>query len=494
MDTRKEYRASVSELGKKEFTLLKMQEYGFWPKGLPTPHERQKNESAAEFQKRKALLAEVEKIAAQIAALYEEKAQILQKLKQLRKQYDQTWDDDKIRKDVARQIMQESIARRAERKQRRELDKARAREAWKKHKAENIVFIGRGYSGGLSDRETVAAKLISLGLPIVQDDRELAALLGLEYPQLRTLAYHRDVVTTDHYYHYTIPKRSGGERSIAAPKSVLKHAQRMILSQILEKIVISEAAHGFIKGRSVISGAAVHTAEPELLITMDLEDFFPSVTFARVRGLFKSFGYSGYISSLLAMLCTYCERMPIEVKGQTRYVKTSDRILPQGSPASPMITNLLCRRLDQRITEVAAPYGCTYSRYADDMSFCFERKSDANSIKKFVFAVQCVVYDEGFRINKKKTRYLGKNSRQSVTGIVINSARLGVPKAWVKKLRAAVYNAARQKTNGSLPDDTVSEISGMISWLNAVNRDRYQKIITEAKAVVRTNALNNSLD
>jgi len=494
MDTRKEYRAAVRDMGKKEFTLLKMREYGFWPKGLPTPHERQKNEPDGDYQIRRALLTEFEKTASQIAALCEEKEHIEEKLRQLRRQYDQTWDIDRIRKDVAQQIMQESIERRAERKRQRELAKAKAREAWERHKAENIVYIGRGYSGGLSDKEIDEAKLHSLGMPAIRDDKDLAALLGLEYRQLRFLAYHRDVVVTDQYYRYTIPKRSGGERQIAAPKSALKHAQRMILERVLENITVSGHAHGFIKGRSVVSNAAAHNTRPELLINMDLEDFFPSVTFARVRGMFKSFGYSGYISSLLAMLCTYCERVPIEVKGRIRYVKTSDRILPQGSPASPMITNILCRRLDQRLMELASRHGFAYSRYADDMSFSKGGKTDADadadadaeSVKKAVFAIQCVVNDEGFRINKKKTRYLGRNSRQSVTGIVINDGQPGVPKAWVKKLRAAVYNAGRQKASGgALPDKTVHEISGMASWLGAVNYNRYRKLIEEARAVIQ---------
>lgn len=485
MGAKEEYRAAVGEMGKKEFTLLKMQEYGFWPKGLPTPYERQKNESEDEYRARKSLLKEQEKIAAQIAALYEEKEQISEKLKQLRLQYDQTWDIERIRKDVAQQIMRESIERRAERKRQKELAKAQAREAWEKHKAENIVFIGRGYSGGLSDRETDEAKLRSLGLPAIRDDKELALLLGLEYSTLRFLAYHRDVVTTDHYYRFTVPKRSGGERQIAAPKSELKRTQRMILTRILEKINISDHAHGFIKDRSVISNAAEHQSRAQLLVNIDLEDFFPSVTFARVRGMFKSFGYSGYVSSLLAMLCTYCERMPIDVKGQTRYVKTTDRILPQGSPASPMITNILCRNLDARMLDMAAKHGFTYSRYADDMSFSFEEKPDADSVKKAVFAIQCLVCDEGFRINKKKTQYLGKSSRQSVTGIVINGDQPGVPKTWVKKLRAAVHNASRQKSSGPLPDNTIHEIYGMVSWLSSVNHERYKKLIDEARAVIK---------
>jgi len=148
--------------------------------------------------------------------------------------------------------------------------------------------------------------------------------------------------------------------------------------------------------------------------------------------MFKSFGYSGQISSLLAMLCTYCERVPVEVKGQTKYVKASERILPQGSPASPMITNIICRHLDARLSKLAAGYQCTYTRYADDLSFSFAEALTGPQIKKFVFDIQCAVHDEGLKINKAKTRYLKKNNRQCVTGVVINNEEIGVPKAFVK--------------------------------------------------------------
>jgi len=440
----------------------------------------QKNETPEDFEKRKNLMAQADKVASEIASLYQEKSEIQNKLRQLRNQYDETWDLEKIRQDVAKEIMRESIARRAERKRQKEMQKEQACLAWMKAKAENIVFIGKGYSGRLSDKETDEAKLVSLGLPVVNDDKELAALLGIEYKQLRFLAYHRDVVATDNYNRYSIPKKSGGERQIAAPKPVLKFAQKMVLEQILEKIPATEAAHGFIKGKSVLTNASAHKPQPKLLINMDLENFFPTITFPRVLGVFNSLGYSGYISSILAMLCTYCERMPIEVKNQVRYVKTSERILPQGSPASPMITNIICKRLDGKMAALAGKHGFAYSRYADDMSLSFEQRREPGEIKRIAYEVAKAVYSEGFKINKKKTRYLGGNSRQSVTGILINNEQLGVPKEWVKKLRAAIHNANMQKSIGLEPANA-EEITGMAAWLHSVNPERYNKIIMEAK-------------
>lgn len=489
---RQDYRESVNEIGKKEFTLLKMQEYGFWPKNVPTPYERQENETQEEYTQRKNLMNEYEKVSKQISDLYEEKDKINQKLKELKKRYDETWDYEKIRIDVAKTIMEESIVRRKERKEKREFEKKQRSEAWVEEKKNKIVYIGRGYSNLLYDKENDNEKLLLQGLPLIEDDRALAEFLGIEYKKLRFLVYHRDVVSVDHYHRYSIPKKKGGERSIAAPKSILKNVQRKILEDILAKIPVSNQAHGFLKGKSVVSGAQTHILrenieeETGLLVNMDLEDFFPTITFERVRGMFKAFGYSGYISSLLAMLCTYCDRMEIEVKGEMKYVKISDRVLPQGSPASPMITNIICAKLDIRLSGLAAKYNCIYTRYADDMSFSFKEESSELNIGKFMGILSKIVNEEGFKINKKKTRFLRKNNCQCITGIVINNNEIGVRKKWIKTLRAAIYNAKKLINNGEeVPVTTLNEISGMISWIKSVNEERYAQIIENGMSIIK---------
>ncbi|SHJ14638.1 RNA-directed DNA polymerase [Clostridium cavendishii DSM 21758] len=496
---RENYRDMVGKLGKKEFTLLKMQEYGFWPKDLPTPYEIQKNESPESYAKRKKLLKEYEKIIDNIAKVYEEKDTINDKLKELKKKYDETWDYEKIRLDVAQQIFKESIERRENRKRLKEEERIKRSNIWKQKKSENIVFIGKGYSNLLKDKESNKDKLLKNGLPIIEDDKALAEFLRLDYSQLRFLAYHRDVTTCDNYYRYIVPKRNGKLRNIAAPKSVLKFSQKRILEDILGKLEVSKNAHGFLKEKSVITGALAHGTGIDLLINMDLEDFFQTITFERVRGMFKSFGYSGYISSLLAILCTYCERMEIEVKGEKKYVATSRRVLPQGSPASPMITNILCLRLDKRLEGLASKYGFLYTRYADDMSFSLEDKSklllfkeekvdkesENKEINKFLGLASKIIIEEGFKINKSKTKFLRKNNRQYITGIVINNKEIGVPKKWVRNLRATIHNASKLKINGDIPDELVNEISGKVAWLRSVNGERYKAIIEKAMEVIK---------
>ncbi len=487
MDTRSEYRKLVSEKGKKEFTFLKMQEYGFWPSHLPTPYERQQNETEEDFENRKKLLDEFQKLSDVISKAYTEKNEIEKKLFSLQKEYQNTWDYEKVRAVVAQEIMKESIARRAERKAERERQKQLKTEAWQKRKAENILFIGRGYSNILHKKETDVAKLEQQKLPIIQTDRELANTLGIEYNTLRYLAYHRDVVTFDNYYRFDIPKKSGGTRHIAAPKIQLKMAQRQILEKILQKVEISDVAHGFVKSKSVLTGAKVHHTSPDLLINMDLENFFPTITFERVRGLYQHLGYSGYIASLLAMICTYCERMPVEIKGETKYIKTSERILPQGSPASPMITNIICHRMDKRIYGLCQKLGVTYTRYADDMSFSYIGELENFAIGSFLNSIQKIIESEGFHINKQKTNILRKHNRQYITGIVINNDEIGVARKWVKILRASIHNAQKLKNAGkAIPHKTKMEIAGKIAWLKSVNEKRYHKMIQQGMELLKS--------
>lgn len=487
MDTKAEYRNLVSNMGKKEFTFLKMQEYGFWPSHLPTPYERQQNESAQDYENRKKLLEEFQTLSEKISNTCREKAEIEKKLSHLKKQFQDTWDYEKIRSVVAQEIMKESIARRAEKKAERERQKQLKSEAWNKRKAETILFIGKGYSNLLGKKETNVQKLQENNMPVIETDRELADFLQLEYKTLRYLTYHRDVVTFDNYYRFEIPKKSGEMRQIAAPKAHLKAAQRQILDQILEKAEISDLSHGFTKSRSVITSAKEHNTSPDLLINIDLENFFPTITFERVRGLYQSFGYSGYIASLLAMLCTYCERMPLELKGEIKYIKTSHRILPQGSPASPMITNIICRTMDKRIYGLCQKLGITYTRYADDMSFSYTGDTNSLAIGSFLNSLQKIIEAEGFHMKKEKTHILRKNNRQYITGIVINNEEIGVPKKWVKILKASIHNAQKLKASGgSVSPQTISEITGKIAWLKSVNPERYQNIICQGTEFLKT--------
>src|SRR5262249_23479240 len=146
--------------------------------------------------------------------------------------------------------------------------------------------------------------------------RQLAEALGLTIPELRRLAYHRDAATMVNYRRFTIPKRDGSARAIWAPLPKLKKAQRWILQNIVEKLLVHGSVHGFLPGRSIVTNARAH-ANPKLVVKIDIKDFFPTVTLPRVKGVFRKAGYREEVATLLALLCTESPREIVEREGRT---------------------------------------------------------------------------------------------------------------------------------------------------------------------------------
>src|SRR5262249_38053209 len=147
-------------------------------------------------------------------------------------------------------------------------------EAIARRRATDIVFLGRGVSGRLGDRASDAAQLAASGLPVLSTPAELAAALGLPIPRLRWLAFHTEVATRVHYISFTVPKKSGGTRTLHAPHRTLAAAQRWILTNILSKLPVEPPAHGFQPGRGILTNARPHAGRA-VVVNLDLQDFFP---------------------------------------------------------------------------------------------------------------------------------------------------------------------------------------------------------------------------
>lgn len=286
-------------------------------------------------------------------------------------------------------------------------------------------------------------------LPILNGVEEVIAFLqqavpDLTIPMLRGYCTHRQMSKIYHYRTFTIPKKTGGLRKIWAPLPRLKAMQKLIQTQIVEKMVIHGAAHGFVAGKSIFTNASEHT-NSSLIVGVDLKDFFPTFTFSRVRGLFRSYGYSLGVATLLAALCTESPRREVNLNGETYYIATGPRLLPQGSPASPALTNALSLRLDRRLSQYAANNGWRYTRYADDLTFSLLNNGEKYTnlqIKKLLSMLNRVTEEEGVRINRKKTHFMRKGCRQQVTGLIVNGkGEPRVPKERRKLLKAALHNA-----------------------------------------------------
>ena len=280
------------------------------------------------------------------------------------------------------------------------------------------------------------------GLPVITNLAQLRKLLNIK--STNQLGFF--LLASDHkdgpYTTHTIPKRDGSDRKICAPKKQLKWVQRQILKHILSKVPPHPAAHGFVNERSTVSNATPHVGA-ELVVKFDLKEFFPTVHYFRVIGLFASMGYptgncmfgtddkSNQIAPVLARLCCYTPDPK----------KWGSAVLPQGAPTSPAISNLMCRRLDARLGGLAEANKGTYTRYADDLTFSFP-KAEGLNLGRFRWWVDQVCQQEGFTINQQKFRVIRDSQRQVVTGIVVND-KPQVPRELRRELRAILHNCEK---------------------------------------------------
>ena len=255
------------------------------------------------------------------------------------------------------------------------------------------------------------------------------------------------------YKEFEIPKRSGGTRRITAPTGRLKDIQKCISVILAPYYQVPECVHGFTEGKSVASNASMHTAK-NYVLNIDLKDFFPTITYTRVVKSLKGLGFNDEVSDIIARLCT----IPMWDE-QSQMLRNS---LPQGSPASPLLSNIVCSTLDRRLTDLARRHRVTYTRYADDMTFSSNHSVYAKD-SSFLQELEDIVRSCGFKINEKKTRLQKKGSRQEVTGLIV-CEKVNTYRQFTKNLRAAVFHA---ETNGCTPYD-FNNIMGRISYLAMV--------------------------
>jgi retron-type reverse transcriptase len=277
---------------------------------------------------------------------------------------------------------------------------------------------------------------------------DLARQLSTELPRLRAVVARRARL----YRHLQIPKRSGGERLLYSPRQPLRGIQRWIQREILSRYHPHDAAHGFVRGRSIRTNAEPHVGK-RVVLRLDFADFFPSIEYRRVRKGFQSLGYPYSVAALLANLCTL------------------DGRLPQGAITSPAISNLACATLDLRLAGLADAIGASYTRYADDVVF----SSDDIHLSSAVATVRGIAADEGFRLREAKTCVTRRGRRQTVTGLVVNE-RVNVPREELRRLRAAAHKlrtlgpqAYRLAVGAEDGRDPVRVLEGKIGFVSMVD-------------------------
>lgn len=248
------------------------------------------------------------------------------------------------------------------------------------------------------------------GLPL----EELARRMGMTPSALRAVRVE--------YKRFSIPKKSGARREIDAPSAELKAVQRTILRKVLAKLAVHEGCTGFERGRSIATHASVH-AGSAVLVRMDLKDFFPSTSEARVREYFRKIGWSKGAADELVRLCCWSGS------------GSGGGGLPQGAPTSPRLSSVVNFGMDAALARAAEKRGARYSRYADDLAFSFA-SDDAGEVRALIGTVQWILWKNGYRVNgKKRIRILRRHQRQIVTGLVINDG-VHLPREKRRKLRA----------------------------------------------------------
>lgn len=285
-------------------------------------------------------------------------------------------------------------------------------------------------------------------LSTIEEKEDFISLLNLikkeefgsdSYPfELRQLMYHSFPKLNQYrYLKFSIKKKSGGERIILAPNNGLKAIQQCLNTLFNCIYTPQNNIFGFVPQRSIVDNAKYHLGQ-NYIYNIDLKDFFPSIDQARVwkKLQLPPFNIKPQLANIIASLC--CHEMEVErldENGQTIILKKN--VLPQGAPTSPTLTNIVCERLDRRLSGLAKKHSLRYSRYADDITF----SSMHNVYQKdsvFTLELKKIITNQNFRINDKKTRLQKIGSRQEITGLIM-SDRVNVTKHYIKQLRVWLH-------------------------------------------------------
>ena len=331
----------------------------------------------------------------------------------------------------------------------------------------------------------------SWNVPAIESVGELAKWLGVSLSELQWFAdlkgfdYRREPSPMSQYSYRVLTKKSGTVRLIEAPKSRLKKIQQQILTQILDRIPPHEAAHGFVRGRSIKTFVAPHVGR-RVVLKMDLSNFFPTFRATRIQTLFRTLGYPEPVADLLGGICTSVvplhvwKNKPVDVSA-TYWREVRDVYgrphLPQGAPTSPALANACCYRLDCRLAGLAIAAGANYTRYADDLAFSgdaeFERR-----VERFAAHVGAILLDEGFAVNFRKTRVLRQGVRQRLAGLVANE-RVNVQRREFDRLKAILTNCVRhgaETQNREGHPNFRMHLEGRVAFVESVNPEKGKRL------------------
>jgi RNA-directed DNA polymerase len=252
--------------------------------------------------------------------------------------------------------------------------------------------------------------------------------------------YSNKELSSSHYRKFSILKKSGEKRLINAPVSELKTIQKLLSIIIQCVFVPHESANGFIWDRSVVDNAKLHIGK-NYVFNLDIKDFFSSIEESMIIKCLENPPFylndkRNEIAQVITALC--CQSIVVEqLSCKMEWESVKRNVLPQGAPTSPVLSNIVCEKLDYLLSAVAKRFNLTYSRYADDITFSSMHdvyQKEGN----FLNELERIITEQGFRIKKSKTRLQKKWDRQEVTGLIVNK-KVNLRKKFIKDLRMWLY-------------------------------------------------------
>lgn len=254
------------------------------------------------------------------------------------------------------------------------------------------------------------------GYPIIFNKNDFSRQVGVSEKRLNWICLNQRKL----YRLRSLPQKNGKKRVILDPNSSMRRLQLWIQNKILTRTKPHNSAHGFVRGRSILTNSKPHIGK-KVIVRLDIEDFFPSIAHQSVRKVYQRIGYPYGVAVLLANLCT--------VDGQ----------LPQGAITSPALSNLVCINLDKRLSGLSKRQNFSYTRYADDLIFSSNNPKLPNLIPFF----REIILEEGFKLQEHKTKVMRQGGRQMVTGVVSNK-KANLPRKHRRRLRAAVHKLEKE--------------------------------------------------
>lgn len=291
-----------------------------------------------------------------------------------------------------------------------------------------------------------------LGIPTINNQKDLANHLNLSEYSLYKVINFADW----HYKKVQTPKKDGTFRNLACPSQTIKGVQAWILRNILDPLSVSPSATAFKKETTIKFNVERHS-DNQFFLCLDISNFFESIPQKKVTSFFKALGYNKHVASILSTLCTY------------------EGSLPQGGVTSPALSNLINTKLDKRISGYCSKKNIVYSRYADDFTFS---SNNPNKLIQAKNIIKKIINDEGYQINKKKTRFIRPGNSKKITGLVISDDnKIGIGRKQKRILRAKIHQYfLNDQLTPQEKEELKNHIEGWISYLKGIDYISFKQV------------------